>query len=397
MNPVLLVVGTRPEGIKMLPVYFALQKAGIESLICSTSQHSALLQEVFDLFKVTPDFELHVMQQNQDLFHITTSVLDRIKIIYRKIKPSYVFVQGDTTTVMAATLAAFYEKIKVCHIEAGLRTGDIYEPFPEEANREIVGLLADLHFSPTALAVANLLKEGKKRESVFCVGNTVVDSLRIVQEKLDAGTVAINSEIEKAVAGCIIQNQKMVLLTMHRRESFGGGIESVLKTVKMLAQKYPDTYFFYPYHPNPHVVEVIEKIKMKEIENIYLSEPIAYKDLVYLLHSVDFVMTDSGGIQEEAVSLGKRVIILREKSERMEGVWHGLAALVGTQRIKLQKEFERIRGSNGFQTRKTFIYGDGYASEKIVRIILQQYKADQESESVLFGINQTRCAQKRGR
>jgi len=396
MNPVLLVVGTRPESIKMLPVYFALQKAGVQTFICSTNQQSALSQEVFGLFKVTPDFELHVMQNNQDLFHITTSVLEKIKTIYRKVKPSYVFVQGDTTTAMAATLAAFYEKIKICHIEAGLRTGDIHEPFPEEANREIVGLLADLHFSPTSLAVANLLKEGKKRESVFCVGNTVVDALRIVQEKIDSGIVAIDIEIEKAIAGCIVQGKKMVLLTMHRRESFNGGIERVLLTIKMLAQKYPDTCFFYPYHPNPHVLDVIEKTGLKEIENIYLSGPIAYKDVVYLLHSVDFVITDSGGIQEEAVSLGKRVIVLREKSERMEGVWHGLATLVGTQKGKLQKEFERIRGSSNFRTEKTFIYGDGYASEKIVRIILQQYEADKESESVLFGVNQARHTQKRG-
>lgn len=396
MNSVLLVVGTRPEGIKMMPVYFALKKVGINPLICSTNQHNTLLQEVFDTFSVVPDFQLHIMQKGQDLFHITTTVLERIKLLYQKINPSCVIVQGDTTTAMAATLAAFYSKIPICHIEAGLRTGDIHSPFPEEANREIVGLLSDLHFAPTPLAVANLLKEGKKRESVFYVGNTVVDSLRIVQESIDNGTVLVSSAIEQLVAGCIIRKKKMVLITMHRRESFNGGIEKNLRTIKNLALKNPDICFFYPYHPNPHVVEAIEKVGMKESENICLSGPIAYRDMVFLLHSVHFVMTDSGGIQEEAVSLGKHVIVLRQKSERMEGVWHGLATLVGSEEKAIEEAFEKIIDFDTLQTKKTFIYGDGYAGEKIARIIMQQYERKKESSNVLFAVQKTLQAQSRG-
>ncbi len=370
MRPVLVVVGTRPEGIKMVPVYLALKKEGVPTVLCSTSQHDQLLTEVFEVFQVKPDYELKIMKPGQDLFHITTAVLERIKEVYAQVDPVLVLVQGDTTTVMAASLAAFYSHIPVGHIEAGLRTGDRYAPYPEEANREIIGLLASYHFAPTATAMGNLLAEGKPRESVFCTGNTVVDALSYIEQKIAQGILLPRADLERAVAGCIISGQKKVLLTAHRRESFDGGITRILKTVKRVAEERPDMFFFYPYHPNPAVKAAMQEANFCATENIFLTEPLTYKDLVYLLLSVDMVATDSGGIQEEAVSLGKPVAVLREKSERMEGVWEGLATLVGTDTEKLYDALMMCTKSTKHTTKK-FIYGDGYAAQKIVRILQQ--------------------------
>lgn len=369
MSQVMLVVGTRPEGIKMMPLYFALQKAGHQPYLCSTTQHDQLLTEVFQQFEVIPDCELKVMQKGQDLFHVHTAVLERMKLVYEKVEPACVLVQGDTTTVMAAAMAAFYQKIPVAHIEAGLRTGDKHHPFPEEVNREILGLVADYHFAPTALAVGNLLAEGKKRESVFYVGNTVVDALRIMREKIDTGAIKIRADIEQAVAGCILSKQKIVLVTMHRRESFNGPLESVLNAIKSIAQKHPKLFFFYPVHPNPQILKIIEKVGLDQLENMYLTESVAYKDLVYLLTRADCVATDSGGIQEEAVSLGKPVLVLREKTERMEGVWAGVAQLVGTEYNAVLQAFEMFLQQSSAAQSETFLYGDGYAAQKIVKIL----------------------------
>jgi UDP-N-acetylglucosamine 2-epimerase (non-hydrolysing) len=385
MSRVMLVVGTRPEGIKMMPVYFALKKAGYNPYLCSTNQHNKLLTEVLDLFGIKPDCQLHIMEDGQDLYHINITVLERMKKVYEKEKPSCVLVQGDTTTVMAAAMAAFYKQIPVGHIEAGLRTGDKYHPFPEEINRKVLGLVADFHFAPTALAMANLLSERKERSSLFCVGNTVVDALRITRERIESGTIAVRPDIERAVAGCILSNQKTVLLTMHRRESLNGGVATVLKVVKKCAQENPDVFFFYPFHPNPLVVKAVQEVGLDTVENIFLTEPVAYKDLVYLLSNVDFVATDSGGIQEEAVSLGKKVLVLREKSERMEGVWHGYAQLVGTNAEKVEQAFKKLFAKSKPEASDTTLYGDGYAAQKIVRI-LERCKAlstKQEQELVV--------------
>lgn len=371
MQPVLIVVGTRPEGIKMMPVYLALQKEGIPVVLCSTSQHDQLLTEVFEVFQVKPDYELKIMKPGQDLFHITTTVLERIKEVYAQVNPAVVLVQGDTTTVMAASLAAFYSHIPIGHIEAGLRTGDRYAPYPEEANREIIGLLASYHFAPTANSMANLLAEGKSRTSVFCTGNTVVDALSYIEQKIMQGALLPRLDLERAVAGCAISGQKKILLTAHRRESFDGGITRILKTVKKVAKERPDLFFFYPYHPNPAVKTAMQEADFHATDNIFLTEPLTYKDLVYLLLSVDMVATDSGGIQEEAVSLGKPVAVLRDKSERMEGVWDGLATLVGTDEEKLYNMLMMCHKSTKHMAKK-FIYGDGYAAQKIVHILQQQ-------------------------
>jgi UDP-N-acetylglucosamine 2-epimerase (non-hydrolysing) len=369
-GPIILIIGTRPEGIKMIPVYFALKNAGYNPLICSTMQHDELLLEVFELFEVKPDFDLSIMRLGQDLFYLTQSILQKTKEIFIKVKPSLVLVQGDTTSTMAAALSAFYLGIPIGHIEAGLRTDSIYEPFPEEMNRRVVGTIATYHFAPTSLAVANLFAQGIARTHIFCTGNTVVDALRIIKEKIKAGSVSICPDIQDKIAQCKAQGKKIILLTAHRRESFDGGILRILASVKQFLLNHSDVICFYPFHPNPHVIQAMYEVGLSSLDNIYLTEPLPYKDMAYLLTHADLVLTDSGGIQEEAVCLGKPVLVLREKTERMEGVWAGLAHIVGTNNEKIlsmMKEllFREITYPNYDRT----VYGNGYAAEKIVTIL----------------------------
>ncbi len=385
MQPVMLVVGTRPEGIKMMPIFFALKRAGVPVIICSTGQHCSLLDEVFTLFSVTPDIKLSLMKPGQDLSYLTCAVLESMKEVYARHKPSLVLLQGDTTTVMAAALAAFYEKIPVGHVEAGLRTGDMLNPYPEEAHRCIVGLLAQYHFAPTSLATGNLLAEGKKRSTVFCVGNTVVDALRIIEEKIKVGSVRICPELFSAVKMADDRGYKKVLVTAHRRESFPDGIVRILRAVKRYAQMHPETAFFYPYHPNPVVMAALAEVQLADEQNISLFPPLAYHELVFLLQSVDCVMTDSGGIQEEAVSMGKNVLVLREKSERMEGVWEGLAVLVGTQENAILKALaSSLDDEKKQQLIRNSVYGDGFSADRIVEIVktlrMKQYEESRECD-----------------
>jgi len=379
MQPILLVVGTRPEGIKMMPVYFALKRVGIPVLLCSTGQHCALLEEVFTLFSVVPDIKLSLMKPDQDLSYLTCAVLESMKAVYAQYKPSLVLVEGDTTTVMAAALAAFYEKIPVGHVEAGLRTGDMLSPYPEEANRCIVGLLAQYHFAPTSLATGNLLAEGKKRGTVFCVGNTVVDALRIIEEKIKQSTVLIRTDLLSSIKHANDFGYKKVLVTAHRRESFPDGILRIIGAVKEYAQKHPDVTFFYPYHPNPVVMSALLEVRLEEQKNIFLFSPLAYHELVFLLQSVDCVMTDSGGIQEEAVSMGKNVLVLREKSERMEGVWEGLATLVGTEENAILEALQSaLQDSLRKPLARNSVYGDGFSADRIVEVIKTLHNKHQE-------------------
>ena len=370
MQPIMLVVGTRPEGIKMMPVYFAFKRAGIPVVLCSTGQHCTLLEEVFTLFSVIPDIRLSLMKPDQDLSYLTCAVLESMKLVYAQYSPSLILVQGDTTTVMAAALAAFYEKIPVGHVEAGLRTGDMLSPYPEEANRCIVGLLAQYHFAPTSFATGNLLAEGKKRETVFCVGNTVVDALRIIEEKIKNEDVLLRSDLLFAMKFADDHGLKKVLVTAHRRESFPDGIVRIIRSVKKYAQTHPDVAFFYPYHPNPIVMDALFDARLEDEKNIFLFPPLAYHELVFLLQSVDCVMTDSGGIQEEAVSMGKNVLVLREKSERMEGVWEGLATLVGTQESAIIEALDSaIKNSFKQHLVRSSVYGDGFSADRIVEVI----------------------------
>ncbi len=384
MKPIVIVAGTRPEAIKMMPVYFELKKAGMPVLFCSTMQHDQLLYDVLDLFHIVPDVDFGVMRIGQDLFYVTQTLLQKMKQFLQQTQPSLVLVQGDTTSTMAASMAAFYLKIPVGHIEAGLRTHDIYAPFPEEMNRRIVSALASYHFAPTTYATNNLLSEGINKDTIHCTGNTVVDALRIVKERIADGSIMINKLLKERIAQCKTKGP-LILLTMHRRESFDGGIARVLKAVSQFLRNHENLFCFYPYHPNPQVIDALTSAGLSDLRNCFLSEPMSYQDLIYLLDHVDLVMTDSGGIQEEAISLGKIVLVLREKTERQEGIIEGLAHLVGTDKGKIEKclnSFLHMSSKN----RSSTIYGDGYAAEKIVGIIKRiEY---QESYQVATSIEQ---------
>ena len=378
---IVMIIGTRPEGIKMLPVYFALKSAGLPVLLCATMQHDRLLQDVFDAFGVTPDISLDIMRLQQDLFYVTQSLLQKMKEVYTTCSPIAVLVQGDTTSAMAAALAAFYLKIPVGHIEAGLRTCDIYAPFPEEVNRRIIAACATWHFAPTEHAHKRLLAESVRADSVFCVGNTVVDALRLVKQSIAAGTVSVTARVKKIVDACKVTSQQLILLTMHRRESFDGGLGRVLETVYTFLRDHPDVICIYPFHPNPHVVKALHAAKLAQLPNCYIEEPLMYHDLVYVLDAADIVLTDSGGIQEEAISLGKSVLVLREKTEREEGLHIGLAELVGTDAEKLSKGMYRLY-NNTSRAQSRCVYGDGFAAERIMHILRSEFQTKKETMSV---------------
>ena len=367
--PVILVVGTRPEGIKLLPLYYALKKAQVPVFLCSTLQHTELLTEVFDLFAVEPDYSLDIMRPGQDLFYITQSVLQKTKELFMRISPSLVVVQGDTTSGMAAGMSAFYLKIPVVHVEAGLRTDDLYAPFPEEMNRRVLRTLSSYHFAPTSWAAAQLIAEGADKKTVFCVGNTVVDALRIITDKIHNNAVHINTSLKKRIQKIKASNKKIMLLTMHRRESFDGGVKRVLKTICEWLKTHEDFFCFYPYHPNPYIINALKDSGFATCPNALLMEPISYPNLVHVLNSADVVVTDSGGIQEEAVSLGKSVIVLREKTERIEAVWAGAAQLVGTDIDKLISALAVVTEDYQSLSCATQLFGDGFAAEKIVQIL----------------------------
>lgn len=368
---VLLIMGTRPEAIKMIPVYNALKKKNFDPIICSTGQHIEMVNEIFDFFKIKPDFELNIMKPKQDLFYITTEVLNKLKNILLEVKPSLVLVQGDTTSAMAGAMSAFYLKIPIGHIEAGLRTNDINSPFPEEMNRRFISLVTNYHFAPTERAHKQLLTEGIKSESIFNTGNTVVDALYSVTAKIENKEVTISENLKNYLTRAKEENKKIILLTIHRRESLHL-FENIFSAVKEFAQNNPNTFIIYPVHPNPVIKDTIIKIGIDKIENIVITYPIIYKDMVYVLNNVDAVATDSGGIQEEAISLGKPTLVLRLETERSEGIIAGVATLVKNfNKEDLKQELEKLIKT--FRTNKQYnVYGDGTASYKIVDIIAQQ-------------------------
>lgn len=382
--PVVIIIGTRPEGIKMAPVYLALKRAGIPVVLVSTMQRDKLLAEVFDLFGITADYYLDSVNTSSDLFYVTQTVLQKTKDLFRSLNPLLVLVQGDTTSSMASSLAAFYLGIPVGHVEAGLRTDDVHNPFPEEMNRRVIGVVANFHFAPTSAAVANILAHGVRRDSVFCTGNTVIDALHIVKEKLSLGGCTIDPQLKKQVKFAQERNMHIALLTLHRHESFEGGVERVLQTVKEAEASNQEILWIYPYYPNPYVVEAIQKIALYDTPNIYLSEQLKYSDMVYALDAADFVLTDSSGIQEEAVSLGKPVLVLREKTERMEGVLAGRARVVGTDVDKITQGLAwALEESCKKKSHSAHdLYGDGHAAEKIVAFIQSRYDQLNDSASV---------------
>lgn len=369
MRPIIVVVGTRPEAIKLAPLYQALTREKIPTLLCATFQHSELLAQVFDLFQITPDIRLDVMRENQDLFFLTCTILEKISRVYQEYKPSLVLVQGDTTTTFAAALAAFYLKIPVGHIEAGLRSGNKYSPFPEEINRVFTSTCASFHFAPTALNVANLLREGIPRESIACTGNTAVDALFWIRDRINTKQISICQTLIDQIENCKKNKQQIVLITAHRRESFDGGLERIFSSIKTFAAQHPDVTFFYPFHPNPHVLKAIELSCIRDIPNILLMPPLLYKDLVYLLMACNWVVSDSGGIQEEAISLGKSVIVVREYTERPEGIWEGMLTLAGTDEKSILHEMLNLYAQQKGNHQDSLVYGDGKACSRIVAII----------------------------
>ncbi len=372
---VLTVFGTRPEAIKMVPVVLELQKHdNIESLVCVTAQHREMLDQVLNLFEINPDFDLDLMAPNQDLFDLTAKVLLGLRDVLREAKPDIVLVHGDTTTCFAAGLAAFYEGIKVGHVEAGLRTGNLRAPFPEEANRTLVGRLADLHFSPTPKAKQNLLDEGVSEDKIVVTGNTVIDALLIVRDKVNSMPETewqekFGQQLYQAITD---QQRKLILITGHRRENFGQGFIDLCTAIKELAEKHPDWDLIYPVHLNPNVQKPVFEI-LDGINNVYLIDPLDYAPFVWMMDQSDLILTDSGGIQEEGPSLGKPVLVMREVTERPEAVEAGTVLLVGTDKTKIVEGVEKVLLDKEVYERMSRAhnpYGDGEARMRIVQSLV---------------------------
>jgi UDP-N-acetylglucosamine 2-epimerase (non-hydrolysing) len=369
--PVVFVIGTRPEAIKVIPAYQALKKAGIPSLICSTGQHKELVNDLYTLFEVTPDIELNIMKPGQSPAYVTEAVLRELQGYFQSVKPSLVVVQGDTCSAFAAALSAYYSKIPVGHIEAGLRTHDMYAPFPEEIHRQLISRIASLHFAPTDFAAKKLKNEGIPADAIFVTGNTVVDALYAIEDKLAAGQISPSNEIKLAVDKFKTEGKTIFLLTAHRRESFEGGLKRIMSTVRDYLFSHPNVAVLFPVHPNPAIAAVLQEVFVEDSDNLKFLNPVPYHDLVYLLSEVDGVLTDSGGIQEEAVSLQRPTLVLRNETDRPEAIQRGLAVLVGTDPAKIVSGMDKILASRDVKQKeaKNSPYGDGQASQKIAAII----------------------------
>lgn len=376
MKKILLVFGTRPEAIKMAPLVKKLQEMpeAFQTIVCVTGQHREMLDQVLRLFEITPDYDLNIMKPNQDLYDITSRILLGMRDVLKEVQPDIVLVHGDTTTSMAAALAAFYQQIPVGHVEAGLRTGNIYSPWPEEMNRLVTGRIASVHFSPTPLARENLLKEHVAEEQIIVTGNTVIDALQMVVGKLRedaalAGEVA-NRICEMGYEVTRLNGAKrMVLITGHRRENFGEGFLNICHAIKHLAEQYPDVDFVYPMHLNPNVRKPVLEILGEGAENVFLIEPLDYLPFVYIMQHSTLILTDSGGVQEEAPGLGKPVLVMRDTTERPEALEAGTVLLVGTNREKIEQGVSQLLDDADMYRRMSEAvnpYGDGLACERIV-------------------------------
>lgn len=364
---VLTVFGTRPEAIKMAPLVLALQDdERFESVLCVTGQHREMLDQVLSLFALVPDYDLDIMKPGQDLTDVTTGILQGMRSVLAEVKPDLVLVHGDTATTFAATLAAYYQQIPVGHVEAGLRTGNLYSPWPEEANRKLTGALAALHFAPTQKSADNLLAEGVAGEAVHITGNTVIDSLFRIVERFDK-----DSELGSSLAGqfpFLNPDRRVVLVTGHRRESFGGGFERICEALNQTARCFPDVDIVYPVHLNPNVREPVNRL-LSGLDNVHLIEPLDYLPFVYLMSRSYLILTDSGGIQEEAPSLGKPVLVMRDTTERPEAVGAGTVELVGTDVERICERLRALLTDEGAYQRMSLAhnpYGDGEACRRIL-------------------------------
>lgn len=382
MKKIMLVFGTRPEAIKMAPLIKAFQqkKNKFETIVCVTGQHREMLDQVLRLFNIRPDYDLNIMRQGQDLYDVTARVLTGMRDVLQEAKPDIVLVHGDTTTSTAAALAAFYGQIPVGHVEAGLRTHNIYSPWPEEMNRQITGRIATWHFAPTALSRNNLLQEGVDADNIHITGNTVIDTLyHVVSTIRENPTLRQQLNIQLRSAGYKTayfaeqSRRKMVLITGHRQENFGDGFIQICQAIKTLAERYTEVDFVYPMHLNPNVRKPIHEVfRNAHLSNLFFIEPLEYLPFVYLMEKSTLVLTDSGGIQEEAPGLGKPVLVMRDTTERPEALDAGTVKLVGTDYDRIVNEVSRLLDDNTYYNRMSQAinpYGDGTASQRIVQTI----------------------------
>ncbi len=385
MKKILIVFGTRPEAIKMAPLVkdFEDFKDNFDVRVCVTAQHREMLDQVLKIFDIEPYYDLDIMKKGQDLYDITANVLLKMRYVLEDFKPDIVLVHGDTTTTSATSLASFYQKIAIGHIEAGLRTGNKYSPWPEEANREITGVLANYHFVPTINSRNNLLKENKKSNNIIITGNTVIDALFLILKKINS-----NPELEKEIIDKIDLNlnKKFILVTGHRRENFGQGFIDICKALKKLAINNPSIDIIYPVHLNPNVQKPVNKL-LSTISNIHLIKPLSYESFVYLMNKSYFIITDSGGVQEEAPSLGKPVLVMRNTTERPEAIEAGTVKIVGTDPKKIIKEAQILLDNNSaykFMSQAHNPYGNGKASIKIINFLKSIYYKDKiiEKETI---------------
>lgn len=361
-----LIFGTRPEAIKMAPLYHKLKENNIDVKVILTGQHKEMLAQVLKIFNIKEDYNLNIMKENQSLAELTSGLIEQLDKILKNENFDYVLVQGDTTSALAGALASFYNKISVCHIEAGLRTGDIYSPFPEEANRRLIGNLSKLHFAPTDLTKVNLLKENYDKNMIAVTGNTVIDALKWVKKNRAEELKAIKNKYN-------LNDKEFILMTMHRRENLGKPMKNVLRAVKKYLKERPNLFLLFPMHLNPKVREVVNE-ELKELNNKILIEPAEYLEFISFMDNCKYIMTDSGGIQEEAPSLGKPTLVLRETTERPEAIIGGTAKLVGTSEEEVLKYMFLLEGEL-YQKMSTANnpYGDGKASEKILKAIREDY------------------------
>jgi UDP-N-acetylglucosamine 2-epimerase (non-hydrolysing) len=368
---VLIVFGTRPEAIKMAPLVKVLtaREKVFDTRVCVTAQHREMLDQVLDLFDIKPDYDLDVMEPGQDLFGVTTKILNGIKRVLTEFEPEIVLVHGDTATTFSTSLAAFYNQIPIGHVEAGLRTGNIYSPWPEEANRKLTGILTQYHFAPTETSKDNLIKENVLAENVYITGNTVIDALYLVLDKIEK-----NKELQMGLQNFIKQSgfeaidSRFILITGHRRENFGEGFLNICSALKSLASSNPEVNFVYPVHLNPNVRKPVNEL-LADTQNVFLIEPLHYEAFLLLMNKAYIVLTDSGGIQEEAPSLGKPVLVMRDTTERPEAVEAGTVKLVGAKEQSIVSSVQKLLDDKEEYTKMSKAhnpYGDGKASERIV-------------------------------
>ena len=373
MKKILLVFGTRPEAIKMAPVVHKLKNISkFETKICVTGQHREMLDQVLDIFDISPDYDLNIMKIKQNLNNVTSAVMSGIDSILEEFSPDIVIVHGDTTTTLSAALASFNKNIKIAHVEAGLRTGNILSPWPEEANRKLVGSLASYNFTPTDLASQNLINEGVESKKILQTGNTVIDALFLALKKIQADK-NLQKKIMKQFS-YINFDKKIVLITGHRRESFGEGFKEICNSVKELANTYQDIQFIYPVHLNPNVKQPAKEI-LSDIDNIFLIDPLEYLPFVFLMQNSYIILTDSGGIQEEAGALDIPVLVMRDITERPEGISAGTIKLVGTKKTSIVNSFNELFNNNDLYKKMSKAknpFGDGTSSEKISNYLVSE-------------------------